>query len=60
MTPEQQARLEQLRDKRELPVRQEESERPVHFSHAHYATSLSGKQKCLCPENCLYCGVKND
>jgi biotin synthase-like enzyme len=56
MTPEQQMRLDYLRDKRETPVKQEVLERPVHLSHAHYVTS-SGKQKCLCPEDCLYCGI---
>jgi hypothetical protein len=56
MTPEQQARLDELREKKERGVRPPtaELETPVHMKHSHTG-GTGGMAPCACPPACALC-----
>lgn len=57
MTPEQRARLDQLRAQRERGERPraEPTEPPVHMNHAHW-----GGHCDACPPGCVWCPREED
>lgn len=53
MTPEQQERLEYLKNKKDKPV-QESSEVPIHNKHCHTG-GKNGIDTCACTKDCIRC-----